>query len=157
MQGNLIYHKNWWFFLFYTRTPFNVYVYIYIYLESHHVYDHWTQGFNVVFFFTLWIILLYIPLMTIPSYKSILISYACMFWWFFLQWTIWLAYHQKHYKIPPPQIKFTFFYTYIVLHYHIKIIWVYLFYIYIILHGYIKSYRYIYFYTWIYIILHSIK
>jgi hypothetical protein len=44
----------------------------------------------------------YTPLMTISSCKSILINCECMFWWFFfLQWAIWLAYHQKHYEIPP--------------------------------------------------------
>jgi hypothetical protein len=37
----------------------------------------------------------------------------------FWQWAIWLVYHQKHYEIPLPQVKITFFelfYTYIALH-----------------------------------------
>jgi len=146
-------------FFFNTPLPFKVYVFCYrfLFLESHHVYDHWTQGSNVVFSLTLWIILLYIPLMTIPSYKSILISYKCVFWFFFLQWAIWLAYHQFFYNIPPSQIKIAFFTLtlfYIVVY---KIIWVYLFYIYTILHDYIKPYWYIYFYIRIYTILHGIK
>jgi hypothetical protein len=37
-----------------------------------------------------------------------------------LQWAKWLAYHQKHYEIPPPQVEITFFTLfYIVMQNHI--------------------------------------
>ncbi len=59
---------------------------------------------------------------TIPSCKPVLIKCGIMFRWvfFLLQWTICLAYHQKHYQIPLFPKKFTFFYTYIILHDRIK-------------------------------------
>jgi len=58
----------------------------------------------------------YIPLVTIPSCKSILVSYGCMFWWvFFLVMGHLVGLSPKHYEfLPPPQVKiisFTFFYT----------------------------------------------
>jgi hypothetical protein len=79
--------------------------------------------------------------MSILSCKSI--SCGCMFWWFFFfrQWTIWLAYHQKHYQIAPPsQLKITLFYTYIVLYSYEKS-YKYIWFTYIVLYDHIKSYN----------------
>jgi hypothetical protein len=60
-----------------------------------------------------------------------------------------MAYHQKCYKISPPQVKITFytvFYNYIFLHSHVKS---YLFiYLFIIFLGLCKLYKYIYFYIY---------
>jgi hypothetical protein len=33
------------------------------------------------------------------------VSQSIWMFWFFLQWVIWLASHQKHYQIPPPQVE----------------------------------------------------
>jgi hypothetical protein len=82
--------------------------------KSHHVYDQ-TQSSNVVFSL-LYGLLYYIPFMTIPSCKSILISCGCKFWWFFFATGLLVGLSPKTlWNFPNPNKNHVF---YIVLHLH---------------------------------------